>query len=441
LPQGLGKFAKDVFDYNLLKNPTKNKAKILAYLQSDCENLLNTIQAFEAHYGRSITLASCAMKYWRTDRQKRGLEIPDNKSDGTDAEIRPYYYGGRVEPFCSGVFEGDFVSYDINSAYPRAMIEDLPCGIPVIYDGLKGEICKRGFYTVECYSHGALPMRTKEGLRFPIGKNLFHATGWEIIAGIETKTISDVRIVKTVLHDDCIEFNEYVEHFYELKKHATGIEREFAKLMMNANYGKWASNPRNYKTLRLVDAKELKPEDQKSGWINAHVAIVAEQPERMQFYDVAIGASITGYVRAYLHRSMCAVREGGGQVLYCDTDSMLVKGSVGNLPIGENLGEWKNEGSFDIVAIAGKKLYAFHKTGTPMKGDLSQWKTACKGVRISPLDIVSVARGETVTHKRLAPSYGVNRKPAIVSREVKATVFFDGDENDKMGLDAWILEL
>ena len=37
--------------------------------------------------------------------------------------VAPYYFGGRVEAFSPGRVEGPYNAYDINSAYPRAMMD------------------------------------------------------------------------------------------------------------------------------------------------------------------------------------------------------------------------------------------------------------------------------------------------------------------------------
>ena len=145
--------------------------------------------------------------------------------------------------------------------------------------------------------------------------------------------------------------------------------------------------------------------------------------EQKRFYNVATAASITGFVRAYLWRHICAIRKNGGEVLYCDTDSIAAIGKIPkDMKIGKELGEWGNDGDFRLAAIAGKKLYAFQRRdGT--------WKTAHKGVMIEPEDIVKVARGGEVKYQRAAPSFGIEydkdgkgkRRTRFVERIVRMT--------------------
>ncbi len=162
---------------------------------------------------------------------------------------------------------------------------------------------------------------------------------------------------------------------------------------------------------------------------------------------MATGASITGFVRAYLWRHICAVKKGGGQPVYCDTDSIafIWPKKAGKMPFGlsKELGDWTYEGRYDFGAIGGKKLYAFHADkataarnkaawkqehpdDTPDADDTAdmRWKTACKGVQLDPEEIVTVAKGGEVTYRRDAPSMRVGTKGSMmtfVERTVKRT--------------------
>ncbi len=62
-----------------------------------------------------------------------------------------------------------------------------------------------------------------------------------------------------------------------------------------------------------------------------------DEPDK-RFYNVAVAASITGYVRAYLFR---AIKNCSG-LLYCDTDSLAFTGKH-SLAVGNDLGAWDHE--------------------------------------------------------------------------------------------------
>lgn len=131
--------------------------------------------------------------------------------------------------------------------------------------------------------------------------------------------------------------------------------------------------------------------------------------EKYRYYDVAVAASITGWVRAFLWRSICA----SSSVLYCDTDSIFVAGETG-ITVGSELGQWKKEGDFSEAWIGGKKMYA-------IKFDGKGYKTASKGANLSVNEIKRVALGETVRHENAAPTFSVKSGVNFVERNIKAT--------------------
>ena len=195
---------------------------------------------------------------------------------------------------------------------------------------------------------------------------------------------------------------------------------------MNSLYGKFGANPQNYRDYTLAEPKfqnamesegyefagELGP------WIMMALPL---SPEQERYYNVATAASITGYVRAMLLTEMCRIRKTGGKVLYCDTDSIVFQG--GKAPdFGTELGGWSCDGLFKRGGIAGKKLYAFETTDEwarekGLTGE-DRWKTACKGVRISPQEIMRVAHGKEVKYQRDAPSFKLDGSCSFITRRV-----------------------
>ncbi len=146
--------------------------------------------------------------------------------------------------------------------------------------------------------------------------------------------------------------------------------------------------------------------------------------KKWRYYNVATAASVTGYVRAFLFKSLSQC----SGLLYCDTDSIAARETAA-LSFGKRLGEWKDEGAFDYAAIAGKKLYAFHKTGhcrdyDPKEEDEKKqtWKIASKGVNFKkgmtidkrfysgPELIAKIALGEQIDYEPDVPTYSLFRE-------------------------------
>jgi hypothetical protein len=127
------------------------------------------------------------------------------------------------------------------------------------------------------------------------------------------------------------------------------------------------------------------------------------------FFDVATAASITGASRAELLRAIA----GATRPVYCDTDSLICEDIAADIH-ATKLGAWKIEETADLVAIAGKKMYACRRAGEYVK-----W--ASKGVKIDPQTILDIAAGHVHTHMRESPSYTLKRLAHFINRQVKAT--------------------
>ena len=471
LPVPLSAYEKMEFDYGLLEESERSKpenwAKIVEYLESDCRNLFEVVDKFVDRFGLQLTQAGAAMKQW--------VKVSGRKAPRSDAtyydELHPYYYGGRCECFQVGIVDRPFKVVDINSAYPFAMIQRHPYGLDhdkmtgesarTILEHLDYEAITTSFFKVRAISHGAFPYRdTDKSLCFPNDSEYrdYTVTGWELAAAVETGTLQGAEatqaeklaendtvakaqaivaaqaagafeVIEAFTFGDLVSFTDYIYKFYNERKiakrdgdKATDL---FSKLLMNSLYGKFASNPAEYKNYLVLDAdcigllhsdnaEECLEYEGRAyefgGYFGPHILAQAElDDEQQRYYNIATSASITGFVRAYLWRHIC--RCSG--VLYCDTDSIAAERV--DVPLGIELGQWEIEGDFTKGAIAGRKLYAF-KYAKRKKG--KQWKTASKGVRLKPAQIVKVAEGGRVKYMPEAPTYSVRKSPVFIPREI-----------------------
>lgn len=420
LPLPLSAMQKSEIDYEKMEENARHlhMPEIKAYLKDDCVFLYNFVNDFIKNYGVNLTLAGTALKQWR----KIGdIGIPDS-TQGFYDDFSKYYYGGRVECFKKGVFEGHFQSYDINSAYPFAMLDVHPYSTSYKEKKFEGEFINQNFYTIIADSHGALPQRTDNGLNFPRVENeLFYSTGWEINTGIKTNTV-EVKEVKQEFEFQTLTcFSDYVNHFYEMKKNAANkSEYIFAKLFMNSLYGKFAANPEKYKETMILDKKYIEAgiEDgyEFAGELGQWALMRQDLAEEKQkYYNVATAASITGFVRAYLWEHICKLKEENKNVLYCDTDCIFFEGRTEpKFSIGSELGEWEKEGDYTRGAVAGKKLYSFE----PEKGKA---KIASKGCRLNSKQIFEIAKGKEILYEDIAPIYSVYKEPKFLQRKIKST--------------------
>jgi hypothetical protein len=424
MPFALEEYKKTKIDYNIFddrfRNIPRNRAKIEKYLIDDCKYLLELLLGFRAIVGEKDTIGAAAFHNMRLSR----LNII-SATESHDDMFRKFYYGGRVEAFQKGDFNGTFKYFDINSAYPFAMLSNHASGMDY-YRGQKlprGKQLQTAFVHCVADSTGALPMRNDEGgISFPHIRNAeFFATGWEIETGLKTGTLKICEILDVWIPRSFINFSEYVKKFYALRLDAKHTGDEIKKLaykyLLNSGYGKFAQNPREFKTYQLAPYGENLADRKKFAGFEweadfGAISLWSENSYKGRgFYDVATGASITGFVRAYLWEAICKARN----VLYCDTDALICSGA--KLHRGENLGEWKIEGIAERVLIAGKKLYAV-KWKTPVDGE--KYKITCKGARLTWRDMLDISRGKTVKWENAAPTFSING-PHFIERNIRST--------------------
>lgn len=462
-PESLKSFCKLEIDYQKLElnQRAQHMPEIIRYLHQDTKSLYDLVAYFHATYGRGLTIAGAALAWWRDH-----CDVTPPRSDETFfTACKPHYHGGRVQCFHKGVYNEPFRAYDINSAYPAAMLSDHP--ISTRYNEIAGPslhdtITPQSLYRIRGRSNGCLPFRVGGKTEYPSDNNTreFECTGWEIQAGIETGTLDISRVIYRRDFAETINFRAYVDHFYTLKNKAAkdpergrqSLDYLFAKRMMNSLSGKLGAHPSEYKTYTLMEScyehahlscimcHTIRGAGIKGcpvcrgrggngrtahGRLGKYTIIGEPVPEGEQrrFYSVATIASITGYTRAVLWRAICAVRARGGIPLYCDTDCLCVGGAGAfDGTVSDRLGDWSLEGEFIRGGFAGRKTYAWQYSADTINGDKrGLWKIACKGARLTPAEIMRVAGGAIVRYEPLAPTYAVGKTPVFRGRNIRTT--------------------
>jgi DNA polymerase elongation subunit (family B) len=426
LPVALSALEKDEVDYNTFESEERekpeNKDKIRKYLKSDCIYLYNYIKKFVELYGDGLTIAGRAF----SELAKRDIK-PIHTWIDYDRTFREFYFGGRCEFYELGAIKRPTTVIDINSAYPNAMLKKHWWGKD--YDTLKRlptdpERLDRCMVRFKGTNKGALPMRVDDTLRFDVEKGEFCVTGWELRAALEYGLVNIEKIIAVHEPREVRGFSEYVNYFYEqrLLYKKDQPENKLAKLMMNAPYGRFALDPTRFKDVCVTEFR--KPVLKKNGKIDRSWSYAGdfddanltlwERPvevnEQTKFYNVATACSITGAVRAQMLRALHTVEKP----LYCDTDSIFCA-STGNLVLGMKLGEWKVETVLSELHIAGKKLYA------GLDAKTGEWKTASKGVKLKPAELIALAQGDEQTYEFAAPNFSLfaSSKTRFVKRLLK----------------------
>jgi hypothetical protein len=415
LPIPLAAYKKDKFDYELLNDYQRNKTVIHKYLYNDCRYLADLVFAFRDSYGDALTTPSAALKFWT---KQTGMKADDYKTDNEnyDTYYRAFYFGGRCQSRMRGEFNREFHCWDINSAYPFAMIHNHPFGYHDIESSKESDIIGRSFVVVKAQvTNGAFPFRNRYGgMDFPTDneEREYNITGWEFIVARELGMLKNYRVLSVRNHCDKISFKDYVNHFFAIKKSVVKDSPEYilSKLFLNGLSGKFGQNFREFKEYKLHDANigiEFKTfdDDIERVWsfvdaFNDKLGLYESEPIGGKWYNVAVVASITGFVRAYLLRAIKA----SDNFLYCDTDSIFACDFSGE--VSNNLGAWSHDGTYSKGFFCGKKLYYADSA------DKNRWKDkyAHKGVKIERKDYVRLVQGETVEYHFNEPNISLKRK-------------------------------
>jgi len=432
-PVPLATIHKDSIDYDLMEKEVRdeNMPEIIAYLKTDVRVLWLLVTRFREEAGTAITLASNAMK----SSKKLGRD-PGRTNVRFDRRFREFYFGGRTQCELPGTHH-EICVYDIRSSYPFAMVHDHPSGSisnPYkSFDDIDPEAHGRCFVELSCYSHGAFPLRCEKthSMMFPKTEAVFKVTGWEYLIAKKHGLLKNVNIRRIEHFEKKINFDPYVRKWFEHKERHRAretleekVQYEIGKRLMCSLYGKLAMNPLTYFDWKIVEPGT--PVDYENGW-REYVHFQDREIHRRSvkwdlkykygkawekrpiFYNVATGASITGFARAKLLDAIHIC--GPERFIYCDTDSVILKGydAPKGLDLSPELGAWDCEGEFQIGHFNGKKLYGMKSRQPDDKTGEFKYKIACKGSKLEFDDMVKIVKGGEVYWKSEAPTFSISK--------------------------------
>lgn len=304
-----------------------------------------------------ISTAGTAMSYFRRNHLKK--DIP--RVSETHDFVRQAYFGGRVEVFRK---QGDGLKYyDINSSYPTSMLLPLPAGPCTPWEGEIPEKLaqgKTGFVEADVdipdtLAIPPLPVRHEGKLMFPVGR-LRGIWSW---AELQRCRNCVVNWGKSYWYDSEPILATFVRELYKFRDRSRDDFDEglatISKWLMNGLYGKFGMN--RERTRLILSSQETPPEGAWPADGTPESAIwYATQLIDQPYIIPQIAATVTAYSRVMLLDFMLQAKELGGDVFYCDTDS-LVTDIV--MPTGTKLGELKQEYGDNLTGyFVGPKMYA-----------------------------------------------------------------------------------
>ncbi len=432
IPVSLAAYQKEKIDYRIFEKDKrdlpKNRPIIAAYLKSDCVNLYELVTKFAARFANEkdnipISIGQASI------RELRELHDFQIMTEASDAEIRPWYLGGRVQCFASGILPGPWKVYDVNGMYSKVMAEyDHP--LSDLWENLdRPPRSKKSvwFAQFEGTNRQAIPVDTPDGITFEQQDGVFRAVSHELVPAIAAGLVRVDKWLSILKPTETGNFTKFVNKWQGAKVRAeqSGDKagRLFAKLIMNSAYGKTGQNPgdfRDYKLCRNIFQDEklrelgYAPEARLSDEPFLEMWSRKSATHSHGFYNVGIAASVTSAARAVLLDGLQkAVRP-----IYCDTDSIICKSFKGEID-ATKLGAWKHEATAQFAAIAGKKLYClYNQEGRK----IVPVKWASKGGDLDPLDIIRIAKGATVAFCSEVPTYSLSQGIQFISRNFRKTV-------------------
>lgn len=472
MPDSVAKIGKAIglpkldLDRNNLAQYTPEQ--IEEYCFRDCEIILRGLISMrealsEVGCDFAFTLASVATrlvrkgetlewhKFYDTVRLPNGKvkRVYSPEMLAADKFCLPSYYGGRTEAFMLGMYKNLHL-YDIRSAYPWAMTQELPAyfkgyhypppnrmrlvnGVRTKTQDIQSALERCGISDVtiwmpenyELFKYPVLPWRDKKHHKvvYPLLVNGNRGC-WTNIELLELWNQGKAHGLRMEIHMQALFepkpfLKPYVDLFFEKRMQHEKAGNEFGsyayKILLNSMYGKLIETPvkRNifYGDEMYQKAKADHGIEAIEGTPIPGVYFLTTHEEGA-FRHVAAGAYVTALARLRLLRFIKFAEANGANVLYCDTDSLIVDKPVFG-DGGKELGELVYEAEIFEAEIWASKVYKWR--GRKIKNNEVVTVYKAKGMPIKPNTATDKDFAEEIAEQRwrdfTAPLRGETAEP------------------------------
>ena len=405
---GRGKYDEEESKNNYFMNVDALDPDLNKYLKLDCVSLYKIVTTLKDlsqlplyDFIKCPSVASLSLKIYKTLFPLDYKAAISGIKYGEAAEfkedfLRAAYNGGRTEVFKNRSEEGYY--YDVNSLYPYCMKKyKMPIGDPIFFnehDRIEERLVKDDLNEVDSIFFIEADVYVPDDLNIPVLPTVFRGklcflTGY--ITGIWTdkelkKALEvgcEIEEYKQALYfpKTSFIFKDFVETFERMKVESEGAKKFFAKTIMNSLYGKFGMR-RKFHTLRDMEdlEKVMESGELYSVIYNPHYdkeMIETITHSKAEYIRVHISAYITSVARLVLYEAMQEIEARGGNIYYCDTDSIFT-----DIPLPDHLidpdefGKWKKEDDVKEAVFIASKNYAYinkenklkkRSKGTPKK--------------------------------------------------------------------------
>lgn len=387
---------------------------------------------FGVNITKYMTLPSLAMSVFGFNFYDEKYKIKMIKGP-LEKFIREAYFGGNVGAFTKDV-KGKIKKgfhYDMNSQYPKAMLNKLPIGNPVFSTNTD-----LSYYFGFVYALITPPSESElKNLYIQYRDNLGKNTcprepfyrwipSFELEQALKDKYKAQIffgiNFPESSNVDSSKLFENYVNHFYNNKKNAKdNVEKNIAKLMLNSLYGKFGQKDIDNK-IKIVSKDEATKILQ--GYHVSYFASISDENVLIKYSSklneklrriyskedkliqletnfkkergVVSAVQISCAIAAYARLSINPFKNmNSNKLYYSDTDSLVLENKLSENIVGKELGQWKLEAIIKKGIFIRPKLYSYYTED----GSLKKVASGVDSNKLTYEDYEAMANGNSVT--------------------------------------------
>lgn len=385
----------------------------LLYIKNDVLVLKELMEIFYSKGFTKLTIGSCCMNEFKKsyDKQEYFELFPDLRNQSspffaldTDDYVRATYKGA----WCYVKEPGEYFNgstYDVNGLYSFVMHSSsgnyYPVGYGNYFQGAIPPIALKNnniyFIHIKCkfkLKKGFLPtIQIKNSFLYKANEwletsDIFYKGKYYHQIDIDGKiydskadlylTCVDFELLKKHYNVEDLEildgvwfnsqiglFDDYINHWQSEKQNAENkVKRLIAKLLLNNNYGKFATSRDSSYRVPFLEDGTVEFDD-------------VEEFDKLPGY-IPIGSMVTSYARYW---TVTHAQKNYQNFIYADTDSLHLIGDCGGLEIHpKKLGAWKKESEWSKGIFLRQKCYAEFiriKDGEKVN---PRWSIICAGL-------------------------------------------------------------